>query len=82
MIIMKISIEKKKIITLINKKETNTITIALIKKIKDFLKIKCKLNLKKRIMKKIFINIKKGFLKINIFEIENNIRLFLILKKQ
>ena len=45
---MRVSIEKKKIITLINKEETNTMTITLIKKIKSFLKIKCKFNLKKK----------------------------------
>ena len=32
-------------------------------------------------MKKVFINIKKDFLKINIFEIEDNVKLFLILRK-
>ena len=54
MIIMKISIEKEEIIILINKEKTNIMIITLIKKIKNFLKIKCKLNLKKEIIKKIF----------------------------
>ena len=58
---MKISIEKKKIITLINKEEINIIIITLIKKIKDFLKIKCKLNLKKKYNKKSVYKHKKKF---------------------
>ena len=57
-IIMKISIKKKEMITFINKKKTNIIIITLIKKIKIFLKTKCKLNLKNKIMKKISIEIK------------------------
>ena len=43
---MKISIKKKKNITLINKNETNIIITILIKKIKEFLKRKCKFNSK------------------------------------
>ena len=73
--------KKKKIIILINKEKTNIIITTLIKKIKDFLKIKCRFNLKIKIMKKVFINTKRDFLKINIFEIKDNIKLFLILKK-
>ena len=79
-IIMKISMRKKKIITLINKKEINTIIITLIKKIKDFLKIKCKFNLKKK-LKKIFINTKRSLFEMSIFEIKNNARLYLIINK-
>ena len=61
-IIMRISIKKKKIITLINREKTNTMTITLIKKIKDFLKTKCKLNLKKKNNEKnIYKHQKKSF---------------------
>ena len=56
---MKILIKKKKIITLIDKNEINTITITLIKKIKEFLKMKCKFNIKINEILKIFIKIKK-----------------------
>ena len=79
---MRVSIRKKIIIILINKKEINTMITILIKKIKGFLKIKCKFNLKIKTIEKIFINIKRIFLKINTFEIEDNIKLFLILRKQ
>ena len=73
--------KKKKIITLINKEEINIMITILSKRIKDFLKIKCKFNLKVKIVKKVFINIKRSFLKMSTFEIENNIKSFLILKK-
>ena len=73
--------KKKEIIILINKKEKNMIITILIKKIKGFLKIKCKFHLKIKTIKKIFVKIKKNLLKISIFEIKNNIKLFLILKK-
>ena len=56
--IMRIFIKKKKIIILRNKKEINIMIIILIKKIKDFLKIKCKFNIIKDIIKKIFVKIK------------------------
>ena len=79
--IIKILIKKKKIITLINKKIIIIIT-TLIKKIKNFLKTKCKFNLKKGTIEKIFVNIKRNFLKINIFEIEDNVKLYLIINKQ
>ena len=55
---MRVFVEKKEIITLINKKEINIITITLIKKIKNFLKIKCKFNIEKNIIEKIFVKIK------------------------
>ena len=45
-IIMRILIRKKKIIILINKNEINTMITTLIKKIKEFLKTKCKFNIK------------------------------------
>ena len=80
-IIMKILIEKKEMIALINKKEINTIIIILIKKIKNFLKTKCKFNLKENIIEKIFVNIKRNFLKINTFEIEDNVKSYLIMNK-
>ena len=51
------------------------------KKIKGFLKTKYRLNLKERIIEKIFINMKRGFLKTSIFEIEYNIKLYLIMNK-
>ena len=54
-IIMRILIEEKKIITLINKNEINTITTTLIKKIKEFLKMKYKPNVKISEILKIFI---------------------------
>ena len=79
--IIKVSIEKKKIVTLIDKKKINVIITTLIKRIKGFLKTKCKFNLKIKIMKKVFMNIKRDFLKVNIFEIEDNIKSFSILKK-
>ena len=56
--------------------------ITLIKKIKNFLKIKRKFNSKIKEIEKIFINIRKNSLKINMFTIINNIKSFLILKKQ
>ena len=55
--------------------------ITLIKKIKNFLKTKCKFNLKEKIIERIFINIKRGFLKTSIFEIKYNIKLYLIINK-
>ena len=78
---MRVFVKKEKVIALINKKETNTITITLIKKIKDFLKIKCRFNIKKRIIEKVFIKIKKGILKISIFEIKDNVKSYLIISK-
>ena len=53
--IMRILMKKKKVITLINRKKINIITIALMKKIKGFLKTKCKFNLEEEIIEKIFI---------------------------
>ena len=58
--IIKISMKEKEIITSINKKEINIIIITLIKKIKEFLKTKCRFNLKKETIKK-KLNIKKSF---------------------
>ena len=58
---MKISIEKKKIITLINKKEINIIITTLIKKIKNFLKTKCKFNLKKKQSKRCLLTLNEVF---------------------
>ena len=55
--------------------------IILIKRIKSFLKIKCKFNLKIKTIKKRFINIKRDLLKISTFKIKDNIKSFLILKK-
>ena len=78
---MKILIKKKEIIALINKEEINIITITLIKKIKGFLKIKCKFNLKKGIIEKVFINIKRDLLKISTFKIKDNVKSFLIMRK-
>ena len=78
---MKIFVRKKKIIILINKEETNIIIITLIKKIKSFLKIKCKLNTKKNIIEKVFIKTKKDILKTNIFEIKENAKSYLIINK-
>ena len=80
-VIMRILIEKKEIIALINKKEINTMIITLIKKIKDFLKTKCKFNLKDEIIEKIFVDIKRDLLRINIFEIKNNAKSYLIINK-
>ena len=74
LIFMKVSMKKKKIITLINKEKINTMIITLIKKIKDFLKTKYKFNLKIKIIIKVFINIKRDLLKINTFIIINNIK--------
>ena len=62
-------------------KKTNTITTTLIKKIKNFLKIKCKFNTKKNIIEKVFMKIKKSILKTSTFEIKDNIKLFLIINK-
>ena len=45
---MKISIKKKRIITLIDKNEINIMIITLIKKIKEFLKNRYKFNSKKK----------------------------------
>ena len=45
--------KKKEIITLIDKDETNTMTTTLIKKIKKYLKNKCKFNSKIKIIIKI-----------------------------
>ena len=82
MIIMRVLIKKKEIITLIDKNEINTITTTLIKKIKEFLKIKCKLNVKINKISKIFMKIKREMLKESKFKIINNIKLFLIFEKQ
>ena len=46
MIIMRVLIKKKKIITLIDKNEINTMIIVLIKKIKEFLKMKYNFNVR------------------------------------
>ena len=73
---------KKKMIALINKNEINTIITILIKNIKKFSKTKYIFNSKTKEIAKIFINVKKEFLKISTFKIINNARLFLILKKQ
>ena len=78
---MKILIKMKKVIALIDKNEINIITTTLIKKIKEFLKIKFKFNSKVKEILNIFIKTKRDFLKVNIFKIINNARLFLILKK-
>ena len=72
MIIMKVSIKKKKIITLINKNKTNTMIITLIKKIKEFLKTKCKFNSKTKKIIKIFMKTKKEILRENTFRIMSN----------
>ena len=79
---MKISIKKKEIITLINKNEINIMTTTLIKKIKDFFETKCKSNLKNEIIEKISIDTKRDFLRVNIFEIEDNAKPYLIMKNQ
>ena len=69
-------------IALINKNEINTMIIALIRKIKEFLEIKCRSNLKDETIEKIPVETKRDLLKINIFEIKNNARSYLIMKKQ
>ena len=66
------SIDKKKIIALIDKNEINIIMTTLIKKIKKKLKTKCRFNLKTEKITKIFMKIKKEFLKESIFKIINN----------
>ena len=81
-IIMRVLIKKKKIIALINKNEINIMTTALIKRIKEFLKTKCKFNIKINEISKIFIKIKKEMLNESIFRIIDNARLFLILERQ
>ena len=81
-IIMKVLIEKKEIITLINKNEINIMIIALIKRIKKNLKTKCKFNIKINEILKIFIKIKRKMLSENTFKIINNVRLFMIFEKQ
>ena len=78
---IKVLIEKKEIITLINKEEINIITTTLIKKIKGFLKTKCKFNFESEIIEKILINTKRNLLKINIFEIKDNAKPYLIMNK-
>ena len=78
---MKISIRKKKVITFINKNEINIITTTLIRKIKEFLKMKCKFNIKTNEILKFFMKIKKEILKKSIFKIIDNARSFLIFKK-
>ena len=78
---MRVLIKKKKVIALINKNEINTIITILIKKIKGFLKIKCKLNFKINEILKIFMKIRKEMLNENIFKIINNARSFLIFEK-
>ena len=79
--IIKILIRKKKIIILINKNEINSITTTLIRKIKEFLKTKCKFNVKINEISKILIKIKINFLNESTFRIINNIKLFLIFEK-
>ena len=81
-IIIKILIEKEEIITLIDKNEINIITTTLIKRIKRFLKIKCKFDVKTNQILKILIKTKQKMLNENIFKIINNIRSFLIFEKQ
>ena len=78
---MKILIKKKEVIILIDKNKINTIITTLIKKIKEFLKIKCNLNVKINEISKIFIKIKRGKLEESIFKIIDNIKSFIILKK-
>ena len=80
--IMRVLIEKKKIITLIDKNEINTMTITLIKKIKEFLKTKCKFNVKTNKISKIFMKIKKEMLSESTFKIVDNAKSFLIFEKQ
>ena len=81
-IIIRVWVGKKEVITLINKNEINTITITFVKKIKEFFETKCKSNLKDEIIEKVLIEIKREFLRINIFEIENSARSYLIMRKQ
>ena len=71
----------KKIITFIDKNEINTIITTLIKRIKEFFKIKYNSNSKTSEISKIFIEIKRKFLRINTFIIIDNVRLFIILKR-
>ena len=78
---MKILIKMKEIIAIINKNETNIIITTLIKKIKEFLKLKCELNSKIDEISKNFIKIKREILKVNTFKITNNVKSFLILRK-
>ena len=78
---MKVLIKKKKIIALIDKNKINIMITTLIKKIKEFLKTKCKFKLKIEEIIKIFIKIKREILRENTFKIINNARLFLIFKK-
>ena len=66
----------------IDKNEINTITTTLIKKIKEFLKTKCKFNVKTNEISKIFIKIKKEMLKKSTFKIINNAKPFMIFEKQ
>ena len=80
-IIMRIWIRREKIITLINKKEINKMITTLIKKIKGFFETKCKPNLKNETIEKMLVETKKNLLKINIFKIEDNVKLYLIMKK-
>ena len=78
---MRVLIKKKKIIALIDKNEINTIITTLIKKIKKFLKTKCKFNTKINEILKIFIKIKREMLSESIFKIIDNVKLFLIFEK-
>ena len=78
---MRVSIENKKMIILINKEEINIMIIILIKKIKDFLKTKCQFNLKEKIIEKMLIDAKRDFLKMSIFEIKDNVKSYLIMNK-
>ena len=83
MAIMKILIKMKKIIIIINKNEINIITTTtLIKKIKEFLKTKCKFNSKIKEITKILMKIKRRILRKSTFRIMNNARSFLIFKKK
>ena len=74
--------KKKEIIALINKNEINMIIIILIKKIKEFLKTKCRFNFKINKISKVFIKIKREMLNESTFRIINNVRSFLIFEKQ
>ena len=79
---MKILIKKKEVIALIDKNEINIMTTALIKRIKKNLKTKCNLNVKIDEISKIFMKIKREMLKKSTFRIIDNVRSFMILKKQ
>ena len=80
-IIIKILIEKKEIIALIDKNKINIMIITLIRKIKEFLKTKCKFNVEINEILKIFMKTKREMLNESIFKIINNARSFLIFEK-